>query len=73
MFKKLTTWILIGMALGCGVGLAIHALSPSRQAVEATVGGLSVVTDIFLRLIKMIIAPLVISTLVVGSASWGRF
>jgi Na+/H+-dicarboxylate symporter len=36
--------------------------------VKAVAGGFNVVTDIFLRLIKMIIAPLVFSTLVVGIA-----
>jgi Na+/H+-dicarboxylate symporter len=36
--------------------------------IKAVAGGFNVVTDIFLRLIKMIIAPLVFSTLVVGIA-----
>jgi len=42
---------------------------PSRR--KATAGYISLFTDIFLRLIKMIIAPLVFSTLVVGIAHMG--
>jgi len=71
MFRKLTSWIMLGMVLGCLAGAAIHALAPSREVLEAAVGGLSVVTDIFLRLIKMIIAPLVLSTLIVGISQLG--
>jgi Na+/H+-dicarboxylate symporter len=40
----------------------------SPEDAKAAAGNLSIITDIFLRLIKMIIAPLVFSTLVVGIA-----
>ena len=58
---RLTTQILIGLALGILVGAAWPA------------GGAAVkpVADAFLRLIKMIIAPLLFSTLVVGIAGAG--
>ena len=55
------------MVLGVIVGLACNAwLSPAQ--VKSTAMVLSVVTNVFLRLIKMIIAPLVFSTLVAGIA-----
>ncbi len=75
MAKRLTTYILIGLVLGLLVGLGLNAwLAPdgatSDQAKEVA-GYFSIVTTIFLRLIKMIIAPLVFSTLVVGIAHMG--
>ena len=55
------------MILGVLVGFLINTgLSPADA--KAAAGNLSIITDIFLRLIKMIIAPLVFSTLVVGIA-----
>ena len=61
LVPNLTTQILIGLALGILVGVAWpHA----GVAVKP-------VADAFLRLIKMIIAPLIFSTLVVGIAGAG--
>ena len=55
------------MIVGVLVGFLINTgLSPENA--KAAAGNLSIITDIFLRLIKMIIAPLVFSTLVVGIA-----
>jgi Na+/H+-dicarboxylate symporter len=68
---KLTTWIFIAMILGILVGYMCHQLLPSPEAAKTTAGYISLFTDIFLRLIKMIIAPLVFSTLVVGIAHMG--
>ena len=68
---KLTTWIFIGMLAGIGVGFMCHELLPTPESAKATAGYISLFTDIFLRLIKMIIAPLVFSTLVVGIAHMG--
>jgi Na+/H+-dicarboxylate symporter len=66
----LTGWILIAMASGVFIGLAVHYnVSPEGKTEFSS--GCNVVTDIFLRLIKMIIAPLVFSTLVVGIAKLG--
>jgi Na+/H+-dicarboxylate symporter len=67
---NLTGWILIAMAAGIITGLITH-YNASKQAVESFSSGISLLTDIFLRLIKMIIAPLVFSTLVVGIAKLG--
>jgi len=66
---KLTTWIMIGMVLGVAVGALCHAQAPSPAAAKDIAGYFSLLTDIFLRLIKMIIAPLVFATLVSGIAS----
>ena len=68
---KLTTWIFFGMLAGIAVGWMCHALLPTPESAKAVAGYISLVTDIFLRLIKMIIAPLVFSTLVVGIAHMG--
>jgi len=68
---KLTTWIFIGMLAGIGVGFMCHELLPTPEMAKTTAGYISLFTDIFLRLIKMIIAPLVFSTLVVGIAHMG--
>ena len=55
------------MALGVITGAAMHQwLTPSQ--IGAATDDLSLLTDLFLRLIRMIIAPLVFSTLVVGIA-----
>lgn len=66
----LTTWIIMAMIAGIITGLVIH-YTCSQVRVEQFSNGMSVLTDIFLRLIKMIIAPLVFSTLVSGIAKLG--
>jgi Na+/H+-dicarboxylate symporter len=68
---KLTTWILIAMLAGIGVGWMCHELLPNPETAKTVAGYISLFTDIFLRLIKMIIAPLVFATLVVGIAHMG--
>ena len=68
--NSLTRWILIGLVAGLGVGWAINASVSAEQAKEIA-GYLSIITDVFLRLIKMIIAPLVLATLTVGIAHMG--
>src|SRR5690348_585375 len=58
------------MIFGVLTGFMINtSLSPDDA--KAAAGNLSLITDIFLRLIRMIIAPLVFSTLVVGIAHMG--
>jgi Na+/H+-dicarboxylate symporter len=66
----LTTWILIAMIGGILTGLLVH-YSAGLYLAENYSNGMSVITDIFLRLIKMIIAPLVFATLVTGIAKLG--
>ena len=76
MAKRLTLYILIGLVLGLVVGIAINAAiadgTPLAQArLEGIAHWFSIVTTVFLHLIKMIIAPLVFATLVVGIAHMG--
>jgi Na+/H+-dicarboxylate symporter len=59
--------IVAAMVLGVAVGWAVNEYASPAMAKEVA-GNLSIVTDVFLRLIKMIIAPLVFSTLVAGIA-----
>ncbi len=59
------------MALGILAGYGFHANLDAEQA-KTIAGYFSIITDVFLRLIKMIIAPLVLSTLIVGIAHMGE-
>ena len=69
--KKLTNFILGAMLLGIISGYLVHVYGSASGFAANYVEYISVLTDIFLRLIKMIIAPLVFSTLVVGIARMG--
>lgn len=76
MAKQLTRFILIALVLGVIAGWSINAAiddgSPeSAERLKQIAEYLSIVTALFLRLIKMIIAPLVFSTLVAGIAHMG--
>ena len=66
--SRLTTYILIALALGI---LAGYLLNISLETPAKYADAMSLITTLFLRLIKMIIAPLVFSTLVVGIARMG--
>jgi proton glutamate symport protein len=55
---SLTQWIIISMIVGVGIGAAFPAESQH----------LKVISNIFLRLIKCIIVPIIFGTLVVGIA-----
>jgi proton glutamate symport protein len=57
--KALTPWIVVSMFLGCEIGFSFPAVAIH----------LDILSSIFLRLIKTIIAPLIFSTLVVGIAA----
>ncbi len=62
--------LIVAMFLGVGVGWGVHQFSTPEQA-TGIAGYLKIISDVFLRLIKMIIAPLVLSTLTVGIAHLG--
>jgi Na+/H+-dicarboxylate symporter len=71
MDRKLTLWILAGMILGVIVGQALHA-SVDPETIKADIAPwFKLLSDIFLSLIKMLVAPLVLSTIVVGIAHMG--
>jgi Na+/H+-dicarboxylate symporter len=69
--KRLTYYILAGLVLGIFVGWALNASIGDPERLKTIAGYFSILTTIFLHLIKMIIAPLVFSTLVVGIAHMG--
>ncbi|ACB68384.1 cation:dicarboxylase symporter family transporter [Burkholderia ambifaria] len=64
-------WILIAMVAGIVIGYMIYTSFPDKKATTEIAGYISLVSDVFLRLIKMVIGPLVFSTLVVGIAHMG--
>lgn len=68
--QRLTQFILIALVLGVLSGATVHHLS-SPDFSSAYAENVSLLTDIFLRMIKMIIAPLVFASLAVGIASMG--
>ncbi len=67
MNRRFTILLVIAMVLGILAGLAGHAWLDADQ-IKSLAAGLKIVTDSFIRLIRMIIAPLVLSTLIVGIA-----
>ncbi|QKH37214.1 dicarboxylate/amino acid:cation symporter [Achromobacter pestifer] len=67
--KKLTRYIGIAMVLGIVVGYFCHNYAQNQKEAVQIASYFSLITDIFLRMIKMIIAPLVFATLVTGLAS----
>jgi Na+/H+-dicarboxylate symporter len=67
MNRTFTYFIIGAMIGGILVGFGLNQMLDAEGA-KAAAGGLSILTDIFLRLIKMIIAPLVFATLVSGIA-----
>ena len=71
MSRGFTLLIVIGMLVGLGAGAWLHEALPDPAAAKDAAGYFSLVTDVFLRLIKMIIAPLVFTTLVSGIAHMG--
>ena len=58
---SLTSWIFIGMAVGISIGLLMPSVGRELQ----------ILANIFLRLIKSIVAPLLFGTLVYGIAGTG--
>lgn len=66
----LTKMIVLGLILGMITGIIINN-NASPEFAKIYAEDISIFTTIFLRLVKMIIAPLVISTLVVGIAKMG--
>ncbi|MEO7208728.1 MAG: dicarboxylate/amino acid:cation symporter [Steroidobacteraceae bacterium] len=68
MKLRLTWFVIIAMITGPLFGLLLHRVLSAGAAADSAAAAFSLVTISFLRLIKMIIAPLVFSTLVVGIA-----
>jgi len=68
MKNRLTLYIGIGMIAGILAGYISHETAADAESAKTIAGYYSILTDVFLRLIKMIIAPLVFATLVSGLA-----
>lgn len=71
MAKRFTFIILVAMIIGIVTGAVFHAQIADAEQLKAIADALTTVTDVFLRMIKMIIAPLVFTTLVSGIAHMG--
>ena len=69
--KKLLKFILVAMVSGILIGWLFHSNLSITQA-ENIASYFKILTDVFLRLIKMIIAPLVFATIVSGLISMGK-
>lgn len=69
--NRLTIFIVVFMLAGILSGAVIHEYA-SPDAIAAWSDNITLLTDIFLRLIKMVIAPLVFSTLTVGIMRLGE-
>ena len=69
--NSLTRNILIALVTGIVSGWLINRFAGSPAAAKEIANYLSIITEVFLRLIKMIIAPLVLSTLTLGVAHMG--
>ena len=73
MKKKMpaAAWILAALVLGIIAGYMVFVSYPDKETAAQIAGYVSILSDAFLRLIKMLIGPLVFSTLVVGIAHMG--
>lgn len=69
--KRLTQFIIGALVVGIFSGAAVHTWGTESGFSLQYAENISLLTDIFLRMIKMIIAPLVFATLAVGIASMG--
>jgi Na+/H+-dicarboxylate symporter len=69
--KRITTFILIAMILGIILGFALNQTVTDPAAAATITDSLSILTGLFLKLIKMIIGPLVFATLMGGIAHMG--
>ena len=63
--------IFIAMVVGIGVGYLVFTNTPDKKIAGEIADYISIMSTVFLRLIKMLIGPLVFSTLVVGIAHMG--
>ena len=68
--NRLTISILVSMVLGVVIGYIVHENS-SPDTIQSFAANIRLLTTMFLRLVQMIIAPLVFTTLVVGIAKLG--
>lgn len=70
-YLQLHTQVGIALVMGFVVGVCARLLAPHGFPTEAFGEGVGLVGDIFLRLLKMVIIPLIFTSLVCGVASLG--
>jgi Na+/H+-dicarboxylate symporter len=68
--KKLPKYIAVAIMLGIVVGWGCNTFAASPDSAKEIAGYFSLVTDIFLRMIKMIIAPWCSPPWWPASAAW---
>ena len=68
--SRQTLYVVVALILGIIIGELLNLTLESAQ-LKPVINIFAALTDIFLRLVKMIIAPLVFATLVVGMAKMG--
>ena len=68
--NRLTIYILVAMFAGALLGYIVHTQA-SPGFIESFSKNIKLLTTVFIRMVQMIIAPLVFSTLVVGIAKLG--
>ncbi len=82
MDRRLTFYILIGMILGVLAGWLVYTLVPAGETTiwpfgatgdlkKLYIDSFGLLSGIFLNLIKLLVAPLILSTIVVGIAHMG--
>jgi Na+/H+-dicarboxylate symporter len=64
-------YVMIGLILGIVLGTASYYSFPDKATAADVAKDMSLVSAVFLKLIKMIIGPLVLSTLIVGIGHMG--
>jgi Na+/H+-dicarboxylate symporter len=68
--SRLTLYILVAMVLGATLGAIVHKNFDADTATKFS-SYIKILATVFIRLVQMIIAPLVLTTLVVGIAKLG--
>src|SRR5215469_17886444 len=64
-------YVMVGLVVGIVLGIASYYSLPDKGTAADVAKYMAMVSGIFLRLIKMIIGPLVLSTLIVGIGHMG--
>jgi len=67
----LPTQIFLGMLIGMGSGLLVHALGLPEATVETLIQWVKPVGQVFLRLLFMMVLPLILSALILGMSELG--
>src|SRR5271167_4466116 len=64
-------YVMVGLVLGVALGVMSYYAFPDKATAASVAKYMSLVSAVFLKLIKMIIGPLVLSTLIVGIGHMG--